>query len=107
MAYLHALYSDLTGSPALPGGGALSVASLSRRAVRAGIVGRVEKSEERLSRLVDEDYLLVLHRHPDVGGAATYLAVLKSGISNEQVLIDLLESDEYLTDASRGTTPAH
>jgi hypothetical protein len=107
MAYVHALYSDLTGSPALPAAGALSGASLSRRAVRAGIVHGVQRSEARLSRLVDEDYLLALHRHSDVGGAATYLAVLKSAISNEQVLIDLLESDEYLTDASRGTTPAH
>jgi uncharacterized repeat protein (TIGR01451 family) len=57
------------------------------------------QSDEFFTNLVAEDYTQLLHRTPSAGEIASWVGLLKSGLSDEQVLASFTSSAEYYLQA--------
>jgi hypothetical protein len=63
---------------------------------RSGVVGGIARSDEALTRIVDRFYLQFLDRAADSGGEAGWIAFLKHGGTEEQVISSFMTSLEYI-----------
>jgi hypothetical protein len=63
---------------------------------RTGVVGGIARSDEALTRVVDQFYLQFLDRAADSGGEAGWVAFLKHGGTEEQVTSSFMTSPEYI-----------
>jgi hypothetical protein len=59
-------------------------------------------SSEYFTNLVSAFYQQVLHRQPDLAGAAFWVSQLQHGMTDEQLEANLLNSTEYITDHGGG-----
>jgi hypothetical protein len=93
-AYIQTLYHDFLGRT-----GALSeldgwVAVLTNLS-RQGVANGIARSPEALKRVVDSFYAKYLQRAADPGGEGTWIIFLQQGGTEEQLLNNILSSQEY------------
>jgi hypothetical protein len=93
--FLSAVYADVLGRSPDPAGqqfwsGKLA-AGVTRTNVAAGILASLESDQD----LVAGWYPEFLRRPVDPSGLATFTQALQRGFSQEQILIDILSSNEY------------
>lgn len=91
----HRTVRGIAASPSA-GEAAATVVQLLRRA-RAAVAEVLSRADLRSNeQFVDEAYRLVLHRRADRSGAAHYTAMLRAGVSRNEVLVRLALSEESM-----------
>jgi hypothetical protein len=93
---LHALFLDVLGRPIDSGSEAFYLA-LAATATRTEIALDVLTSSESRARLVTGLFEQFLHRSPSPTDLQTFVLALQSGATVEDVIADLVGSDEYLS----------
>jgi hypothetical protein len=76
-------------------------ATSSTSAVLDNVANAFTHSQEYLTNLVTQDYLQLLHRTPFAVEVNSWVGLLKSGLSDEQVLAGFTSSAEYYLQAGR------
>jgi hypothetical protein len=94
---LHALFLDVLGRPIDSGSEAFYL-GLAASATRTEIALDVLTSDEAMARVVTGLYEQFLHRSPSPSDLQTFVAALQSGATDEDVIADLVGSDEYFAD---------
>lgn len=103
-AFVCALYEDLLGRLADPGGLVTWQAALSSGESRSQVALAILSSQEYRTDLITAYYEKFLDRAPDPAGLSTWLFAFASGASDEQVIGSILATPEFWADA--GSTPS-
>lgn len=98
--FINAVYQDLLGRPADPGGMSTWSAALGSGMSRTQVAYAIDTSNEARSDTVQFFYQLLLNRPADPGGLSTWAGALNSGSTDEQVLAAIAGSPEFYSDAS-------
>jgi hypothetical protein len=98
-AFVSALYQDLLGR-APDNGSLLWQAALGAGMSRSQVATAIMTSPEGRAHLVDGWFVTYLHRHADPGAVTTFGGALKSGVTDETVIAQLVGSDEYFADVT-------
>jgi hypothetical protein len=93
--FVTALYTDLLGRAADPGGLASWVGQLNAGVSLGAVVAGVLSSNEYETDWVEAEYVHLLDRAADPGGVAFWVSELAGGASYEQVIAGLVGSPEY------------
>ncbi|HEX7450232.1 MAG TPA: S8 family serine peptidase [Pirellulales bacterium] len=96
LAYVDALYEELLGRPADPGGLNTWVAALESGMSRMQLVELLWNSAEHRAFQVDQDYAEFLHREPSDAERSHWATLLMAGVSETQVAEAFLHSPEFL-----------
>lgn len=97
--YVDALYEELLGRHADPGGLNTWVAALESGMSRLQLVSLLWNSAEHRAFQVDQDYTEFLHRAPSDAERSHWAALLMSGVNETAVADAFLHSPEFLSDA--------
>jgi uncharacterized protein DUF4214 len=92
--FLHALFSDALGRP-LDSASEVLYLALSTTQTRAEIALDVLTSSEARAGLVTRLFDQFLHRSPSPSDLQVFVTALQSGATDENVIADLVGSDEY------------
>jgi hypothetical protein len=98
--FIDAVYQDLLGRAADPGGLWTWDSDLSSGLSRTQIAYDIDTSNESRTDTVQSFYKLLLNRPADPGGLWTWVAALNSGATDEQVLAGIAGSQEFYSDAT-------
>ena len=105
-SYLDALYRDALGRKMDASGAATFGQALDAGVPRDVIASTVLTSVEGDQRQVQELYQQFLHRTAEPGGLTTWVTALQHNIRTDQVMAEILGSDEYqLLQQSSGRQP--
>jgi hypothetical protein len=98
--FVEALYRDLLGRAADPGGLTHWEAELAAGAAPSAVVSGFLSSEEYRSDFVETQYSDLLHRTADPAGLAFWVSEIQDGTSFESVVSDIAGSSEFYADAT-------
>jgi hypothetical protein len=101
--FLHALFLDVLGRPIDSGSEAIYL-SLATTTTRAEIALDVLVSSESRTRLVTGIFEQFLDRSPSASELQVFVQALQSGATDENVIADVIGSDEYLANAFASAT---
>ena len=93
--FLTVLYPDLLARSIAPAERSADDGALASGVTRANLAAGILAGTEYDQRLVQDLFLEFLHRQPDSTARAQYVNLLQSGARDEQVIADLVGSQEY------------
>jgi hypothetical protein len=93
--WVDAMYTDLLGRPADPGGETYWTMQLANGAQRSDVAYGFADSLERETQRVDADYTHFLRRAADPGGVSYWVGQFAQGATNEDLIAGFIASDEY------------
>ena len=95
LSWVDAVYSDLLGRPADPGGEAFWTAQLAAGESRAQVALGFTGSPESEALKIQEDYFKFLGRAASPSEVAGFVNAFENGATNEIVIEGFIASDEY------------
>jgi len=98
--FVNAVYQDLLGRPADPGGLSAWTTALSNGVTRTQVAYGIDTSNESRTDIVEALYQFLLNRPADPGGLSTWLAAFNAGGTDEQVIAGIAGSQEFYNDAT-------
>jgi protocatechuate 3,4-dioxygenase beta subunit len=93
--FLSAVYGDVLGRGIDSTGASVFGAQLASGVSPAVVAKEILFSTESEARIVNLDYLTLLHRNADPTGMNAFLGVLQQGGTNDQIIAALVSSSEY------------
>jgi hypothetical protein len=96
--YVEALYRAVLNRDADAGGLASWTNQLNKGSLtRLQVVQDIRNSTEHFTQEVSDFYMTLLNRQPDASGLQNWVQHLQSGMKEEQIAFDFLDSPEYLS----------
>jgi hypothetical protein len=93
--FLTAVYADVLNRAVDPAGRQTWSNQLSKGVPRTNVAMAILTSQESDTDIVTAMYSKYLRRSPDSGGLNTFVHLLENGATIEQILVDIVGSDEY------------